>query len=473
LRSEIQVSRFGAVRNIALAAVVVGSALSGSVGAETLDGALVKAYLNNPDINQQRAAVRAADEEVPKASSGFRPKINAEADSPLIEDTHRTTTAQTGAPLTSPFDAPKRRGFSLKADETLWNADRTLNSVRREESRVMAARERLRNTEQNVLMDGVNAYMNVMRDTAILALDRAHVQVLEERVQESKDRFAAGEVTYTDVAQAEAALAGAQATAYAAQSTLITSIADYRRAIGEEPRSLAPVKALQKPLPETLYQAVVTSQAEHPAILGALHGVDAAALEVKVVEGQLYPTVDLVGLVDRRYNVATAVVPTFPLTATAGVQASAPIYDAAAYASTRQAKEVVGEREFQTDQQRDRVRAAVVSAWGRYENAPGILKAAKALVEAAELALKGTREEAKLGQRTTFDELVAEQALLRARIRLVSAQRDEVVASYAVMSAIGRLSTANLGLAVAQYDPMVHFDQVKDKWFGLRTPDGR
>ena len=153
---------------------------------------------------------------------------------------------------------------------------------------------------------------------------------------------------------------------------------------------------------------------------------------------------------------------------------SVPIYDGGkTYASARQAKEQLSQQELQTDLQRDKVRAAVVSAWGRNENAAGIIVAARAQVAFAELALTGMREEAKLGQRTTFDELRAEQALLQARIQLVSAQRDQIVASYALLSAIGRLSTAGLGLPVDVYNPAVHFDQVKDKWFGLRTPDGR
>ena len=153
---------------------------------------------------------------------------------------------------------------------------------------------------------------------------------------------------------------------------------------------------------------------------------------------------------------------------------SVPIYDGGeTYAAARQAKEQLGQQELQTDLQRDKVRAGVVSAWGRNENAAGIIVAARAQVASAELALAGMREEAKLGQRTTFDELRAEQALLQARIQLVSAQRDQIVASYALLSAIGRLSPTALGLAVDLYDPAVHFDQVKDKWFGLRTPDGR
>jgi outer membrane protein len=443
---------------------------SGALRAETIGGALVKAYFNNPDINQQRAAVRASDENVPKATAGYRPTVSAEGDA-SVQQLNSDFPVSAGG-VTSVFSKP--RGYGLTVNQNLWNGDRTFNSVRQAESGVMAARETLRNTEQNVLQDGVTFYMNVLRDTAILALDRNNVEVLQEQLRQTKDRFTVGEVTRTDVAQAEASLAGAQATALAAQSTLQASVANYRQTIGEEPKNLAPVKALDKELPKTLTEAIAISQVEHPAIVGSLHGVDAAALNVKVIEGALLPTVGLTGQVSQRYDLSGFALPSRTLTASLVGQITVPIYDGGTtYASTRQAKEQLGQQELQTDLQRDKVRAAVVSAWGMNENSVGIIRSAKAQVAAAEIALAGIREEAKVGQRTTFDVLTAQQTLLNARVQLVSAQHDQVVASYAVLSAVGRLSTANLGLAATQYDPKVHFDQVKDKWFGLRTPDGR
>jgi outer membrane protein len=462
--------RFGPVRRVAFAAALAGILLNGGpLQAETIGGALVKAYFKNPDINQQRAAVRATDENVPKATAGYRPTVTAEGDA-SVQQSNGGLPAPGG-----PFSIYSRpRGYGLTVNETLWNGNRTDNSVREAESGVMAARETLRNTEQNVLLDGVTFYMNVLRDSAILGLDRNNVDVLQEQLRQTRDRFTVGEVTRTDVAQAEASLAGAQATALAAQSTLQTSIANYRQTIGDEPKNLDPVKALDKPLPKTLVDALAISQVEHPAIVGSLHGVDAAELNIKVIEGALYPTVGLTGQISQRFDVSGTAVPNNAFTASLMGQISIPIYDGGAtYASTRQAKEQLGQQELQTDLQRDKVRAAVVSAWGVNENSVAIIRSAKAQVAAAEIALAGIREEAKVGQRTTFDVLTAQQTLLNARVQLVSAQHDQVVASYAVMSAIGRLSTANLGLAATQYDPKVHFDQVKDKWFGLRTPDGR
>ena len=281
-------------------------------------------------------------------------------------------------------------------------------------------------------------------------------------------------MTRTDVAQAEASLAGARATALGAQSQLQASLANYRQAIGDDPKSLSPVAPLTRQLPKALPEAIAISQLEHPAIVAMLHGVDAAALQVKIAEGALYPTVGLTGQVTKRFDVSGDPVGSQALTESLMGQITIPIWDGGAtYAGARQAKEQLGQTELQTDLQRDKVRAAVVAAWGANENSSGVLRAARAEVQAAEVALAGVREEAKVGQRTTLDVLNAQQALLNARVQLVTAQHDSVVNSYSLLSAVGRLSIQTLGLAVPEYDPRVHFDQVKNKLWGVRTPDGK
>jgi outer membrane protein len=440
----------------------------GPANAETIGGAIAKAYLNNPDINQQRAGVRASDENIPKANAGFLPTVNGQA-SDSFSDTHFGEPGANGVIISHP------RGYGLTLNENIWNGNRTINGVRQAESSVLAAREQLRNTEQNVLLNAVTFYMNVLRDSAILSLNRANVDVLREQLRQTQDRFNVGEVTKTDVAQAQASLAGAEAQALSAQSTLQSSIASYRQTIGDEPKSLAPVKPLDRVLPKNLQDAVAISQAEHPAIVGALHGVDAAELNVKVVEGALLPTLSAQVQVGQQWDSSSLpAIPNHVFNTTAVAQLTIPIYQGGAeYASTRQAKEQLSQTELQADQQRDAVRAAVVSAWWLFSVSPAVIKSSKAQVDAAAVALAGVREEAKVGQRTTLDVLNAQQTLLNARVQLVSAEHDQVVASYSLLSAIGRLSTVNLGVTVAQYDPRVHFDQVKDKWFGLRTPDGK
>ena len=455
----------GALAIVAFAAL---GAASGSIArAESLAGALAKAYLNNPDINQQRAALRAIDEGVPKAESGYRPNVTLNGEL----GTQYTNAATPGSKTLNATTFP--RDVSLSVTENLWNGNRTENGVRQAESNVLGSREQLRNTEQNTLQDASRFYMDVLRDTAILNLDTNNVEVLVEQLRQTRDRFAVGEVTRTDVAQAEASLAQGRSAALTAQSNLRASIASFRRVIGEDPRMLEPGRPVERGLPKTLEAAIAISQIEHPSIQAALHGVDAAELNVKVLEGALYPTINLVGTVTEGVEVQ-GVPNSTQFSASLLGQLSVPIYDGGlTYANIRQAKEQLGQTRLQVDLQRDIVRAAVVSAWGVYANSKAQIESAQAQVSASEIALNGVREEAKVGQRTTLDVLNAQQTLLNARVSLVTAQHDQVVASYALLSAIGRLSVDVLALRAARYDASIHFDQVKDKWWGLRTPDGR
>jgi outer membrane protein len=355
----------------------------------------------------------------------------------------------------------------------VFNGNRTLNSIRQAESQVFGAREQLRNTEQNTLLSGLTAYMDVLEDTAILGLDNNNVDVLKEQLRETRDRFTVGEVTRTDVAQAEASLAQGQGTALSAVATLQAAVARYRQFIGDQPTSLAPVKPLVRPIPKTLPEAVSISQIEHPAISGSLHGVDAAELQVKIAESALYPSVGLTASFTNQYD-SGGTPGLHQLSGQIAGQITIPIYQGGAeYAATRQAKESLSQQEIQTDSLRNQVRQAVVAAWGLNEAAVGVVRAARASVSANEVALTGVREEAKVGQRTTLDVLNAQQALLQARTTLVQAEHDQVVDSYSLLSAMGRLNIPTLGLAVAEYDPRVHFDQVKSKWIGLRTPSGQ
>ncbi len=233
------------------------------------------------------------------------------------------------------------------------------------------------------------------------------------------------------------------------------------------------MKPIAKPLPKTLPEAITISQVEHPAIVASLHGVDAALLQIKIAESALYPTASVTGQIGQNFDVErTPGLRAF--SASIVGQITIPIYQGGAeYATTRQAKESLSQAGIDTDSKRNQVRAAVVSAWGANQASVGVVRAARAAVSANEVALAGVREEAKVGQRTTLDVLNAQQALLNARVQLVSAEHDEVVNSYSLLSAIGRLNVPTLGLAVAEYDPRVHFDQVKNKWIGLRTPDGK
>jgi outer membrane protein len=449
--------------------------------AESMSSALARAYQANPDLNQQRAGVRAQDENIPRATAAYRPTVSATAQygfSSLRENGGSAVAgggglAGTGSSSQQFEYNTEPATLGLSVTETIFNGNRNYNGVRQAESNVLGARETLRNTEQTVLQDGATAYMNVLRDTAILDLRKNNIIVLEEQLRQTRDRFNVGEVTRTDVAQAASSLASARADYFTAQANLETSIAEYHQVIGVDPTRLDPARSVEGLLPSTMQDAIDVSLAEHPSVVAALHAVDAAALQVKLVEGELYPTLSVVGSVSQNYNYEG-----YPglrvFNGSVMGQLSVPIYTGGEVdARARQAKELLSQAELQSDLQRDAVRATVVTDWGLLDTAKAVIKSDEAAVKAAEIALEGVREEARVGQRTTLDILNAQQTLLNARVALVSAQRDRVVASYATLAAIGELSAASISLDVQQYDPSVHFDQVKDKWFGLRTPDGR
>ena len=438
---------------------------------ETIGGALTKAYLNNPDINAQRAQVRAYDEYIPQANAGYLPTVSANLNAGVSDTYYQDEGALAGSPSHSGL---LPRGYGVTVQENLFNGNQTFNTVRARESAVLGQREQLRYTEQNTLLNALTYYMNVMRDTATLDLNRSNVEVLKEQLRQTRDRFNVGEVTRTDVAQAEAALAQAQSQYLQAQSTLQASIASYRQVIGDPPTSLAPVSPVNRLLPTTLPSAIAVSQVENPAITAQLHGIDASLLQVKIAEGALYPTVGIQASLTKSFDYTGLPAGSKVLNGSILGSINIPIYDGGkTFATIRQATEQVTQQELTTDSQRDKVRQAVVAAWWLNQNAVGVLRAARAQVQAAEVALAGVREEAKVGQRTTLDVLNAQQTLLQARLALVTAQHDQVVDSYSLLSAVGRLSMKILGIGVAEYDPRTHFDLVKTKQFGVRTPDGR
>ena len=448
-------------------AVCVALLAPASARAESISGALAKAYSFSPDLNQQRAATRANDESVPQATAGFRPTVtgSVQASELRTETMFRGTSGET---KTFP------RTAQISVQQTLYNGNRTANGVRRAESAVLQSRENLRQSEQTILANAAQAYMNVLRDTALLKLQQNNVEVLQQQLKQTQDRFQVGEVTRTDVAQSEAALALGQANSFTAQSTLQNSLAVYRQLVGVPPRNLDPARPLEGLLPKSLQDAISLSQSEHPAIQAALHSVDAAALAVKVQEGALYPTVSVQGTFGQSRDISTSSLGLKSTSAQATANLSVPIYDGGStYAGIRQAKETLSQQRLVADQQREAVRAQVVSAWGAYQNTKFVIQSFESQVRANEIALNGVREEAKVGQRTTLDVLTAQQTLLSSRVNLITAQRDRVVNSYLLLSAVGKLSAGTLGLGVTTYDPTVHYDQVKDKWWGVRTPDGR
>ncbi len=470
--------------NVGKAVVMLAMVLSSSIRAETMAGALARAYVNNPEIGQQRAALRAIDENMPKARAGWLPMIGATtyAGRSYLYQRDPPPRQTTPDPGVDPADdeslKPPRgqkfrafpRGYGLTLNQPVFDGFKTLNGVRQAEAQIFGGREDLRGVEQDVLMATATAYMDVLRDTAILGLRGSNVRVLEEQVKQTRLRGAVGQATEADVAQAEAALAQGRSDLSAARGALQASMATYRRLVGVEPRALQAAAGVESLLPKSVDRAVEIGLQEHPAIASALHGADAAAFGVKLAESALYPNASISGAVNRDLDVESMSGKKSFAAAIFG-QINVPIYSGGMdYASIRQAKEQAGQARLMADLQRNQVRAAIVTAWAQLQAAKAQIGATRATVVAAEVALKGIRGEAVVGQRTTFDILTAQRMLLDARVGHVTAQRDRVVASYAALAAFGRLTASGLGLAAQSYDPTRHFDLVKGRLFGADVP---
>ncbi len=460
-----------------LLAAPVTIAASTAVSADTLEWALVQAYQNNPSLNAQRAALRAADENVPQALSGYRPKLSVTASGGYnYQSVLSHSVNQQVFPNSVSYNNTSAnfasRGVGATATQTLYNGFQTANRTRQAESQVMGARETLRVTEQQVLLDAATAYMNLLRDQAIVDLNRRNVEVLTEQLKQTRDRFNVGEVTRTDVAQAESRLAAGRSALLGAVSNYVTSQANYRRVIGVNPGRLDPGTPVDRLSPPVLARAITEGETQSPSVLAAMYGVDVAELAVKVSEGALYPNLGLTASVQKQWD------PLFNINKETNIsilgQLTVPIYQGGTeYSAIRQSKETLGQQRLNLDVNRDQARATVVQSWGQLDAAKAQIEATTAQVNAAEIALNGVREEARVGQRTTLDVLNAQQELVNARVALVTAQHDRVVASYTLLAAVGGLSMPRLGLNVMIYDPQVHYQQVRDAWIGVRVPDGR
>lgn len=464
------------------ALLLVGSA--GASNAESLRGALAKAYANNQDLNVARAQLRATDENVPQARAGLRPTVTGIG---------RASAARSRTTFGDNLEREKQRTGALtggiQINQVIFDGFQTPNNVNAAQATVRASQKNLENTVQNTLLNTVTVYMNVRRDREIAAFRRQSLAFLNEQVRAADARFEVGEGTRTDVAQAQAEQALATALLNTALAQVASSEAQYLDVIGDPPGQLEPGTLPGKSaFPGSVAQAIAVSQSEHPAIQATQFAVDAASFQVKSAEGARLPTLSLNGQIDNSYSLSDStpdtslpgvgrtldVVTQNQVSGTVQAQLSVPIYQGGLVASqVRQAKEVLGQRRIEVDGTRDQVRSAVATAWAQRQAAEANVTGYRAQVAAAQLALNGVVEERNVGQRTTLDVLNAQSDVITAQILLAGAQRDAVVAAYTLTSAVGRLSPERLALAVDSYDPEEHYQQVQDKWYGLRTPDGR
>ncbi len=444
----------------------------GATRAESLHDALRSAYKHNPRLDAERANLRATDEGVPQAKSNYRPLLSATADSAVTQ----TNTSPDPIGVRTGEGRSYPAGYAINLNQQIFRGFRTRNAVNAAEARVRAGRETLRSTEQAVLLEAVTAYMNVVRDAAIVRLRENNVRVLSRDLKATQDRFSVGEVTRTDVAQSRARRAGAVSELDLARANLKASRANYEQVIGRKPGRLRGASPPYRLLPKSLSVARTRAERENPDVVSALYNEQAARYDVSEIAGELLPTLNLDASYSNRYlgggDTSTVQTETGTVVGTLTV----PLYQRGAVSSrVRQAKHIHVRTLQLVEEARTQSRESAIAAWAQLNASRAQVKSAQTQVEANRIALSGVREEEKVGQRTLLDVLDAEQELLNSQVDLVSVRRDLVVNSYTVLSTTGRLTAQDMRLASKIYDPEAHYGEVRRKWFGISIThsDGR
>ncbi|MEO5335531.1 MAG: TolC family outer membrane protein [Magnetospirillum sp. WYHS-4] len=428
--------------------------------AQSLEEALVSAYANNPTLQAQRAKVRSTDEGVPQALANWRPKISV--DGSVASQAYYNYAATAGTTAYGQHRDPKSVGASLT--QSLFRGFRTLNETDRAELKVLAERARLASTEQDILSKAATSYLDVVREQATLELNRGNEQVLRRQLEAARDRFRVGEITRTDVHQAEARVAKAQADRIQAENNLEASRATYANYVGEAAGKLAR-PGMPTDLPVSKDEALKVATVAYPLVQAA--ELDSAASDkyVDVVRGELMPSLDLSAKASKDYD--SSAEDNRINTLEGKLTLTVPLYEkGSVYSRLREAKQLAAQDRHKTDKERRDAREKAVRAWEQLESARARVDSYGAQIRASEIALEGVEKEAAVGSRTVLDVLDAEQEVLDAKVNLVKAQRDELVAIFDLKAAMGQLTAEKLNLRAAIYNPLAHYNEVRDKWFG-------
>jgi outer membrane protein len=453
----------GRVASIAAAVLLPACLLGGApASAQTLTEALAYAYNNNPQLLAQRAALRAADEGVPQALSGWKPTVNFTGAAGFT----RGGFTQTKGAATQ-FSSFTTRSLDLQVTQQVYSGGRTEAQTRQAINTVQAARAQTLSVETSVLQSVTQAYLDVVRDQTLVEVNRNNEQVLRKQLEATRDRFRVGEVTRTDVAQAESSLAQATASRISSEGTLEVSRAGYMRAVGHPPGRLT-LPRERPALPATREEALSLAANDNFNVISAGFTEKAARDNIDVVRSSLLPQISITGDLNRNYGASFTLQNARTDTASVTARMTMPLYEGGAvYSQTRQAEQTVGQRRSQVDDSR---RAAVQSAtqgWETLQSSRAAIASFGAAVRAAQIALEGTQQEALVGSRTVLDVLIAEQQLFTTQSQLVTAQHDAALAEFNLAAAVGRLIAPELRLPVHLYDMDKHYRSVKDKWAGF------
>src|SRR5882724_57450 len=445
-------------------AALVALALSlaaATASAETLKEALATAYANNPTLQAARAQLRQVDEQVPQALSNWRPTVDAEGS--IGKEWERDTFK---GPTNDKANSREPKSASLNLTQPIYRGGRTVAQRDQAENLVSAGRAQLSSVEQQILLRAVTAYVDVLRDLRVLDLTKNNHDVIAEQLKATRARFDVGEVTKTDVSQAEARLAQAVADQIQARGNLTSSRAAFRQIIGTPPGKLD-VPELPGGLPGGEEEAIALSD-NTPTVGEAVFLERASRDGTDVVFGELLPTISIVGQVGASDEISNERLSSG--TASISAQVVIPLYQAGGVESrVRESKQLTAQRRQELDEARRQATQDATTGWEALETARAQIESFAAEVESNKTALDGVRQEQQVGLRTVLDVLDAQQEVLTSEVSLVTARRDTIVAAYQTLAAVGKLTAADLQLPVEVYDPQKHYREVRDKWWGLNA----
>lgn len=456
----ITMDRWGQMffRGIIISAAVICLVGAPPVYADDFADALAATYQSNPQIKAARERVKTSDESVNQAFSGFRPSIESNYDRGRARSSFGT----------ADWNYADTTNKQLTITQPIFEGGRTLAGFKAAKERVKAAQADLHATTQQVLFNAVTAYAEIVEKQSVLELSRKNVDVLAKQLDATQLRFKVGELTRTDVAQAESRMARAEADKHQAEGDLKSARATFERVVGYPAGKILDVPLTPPGLPTGLEEARTLAEHMSPVLLGAMFREKAADADIRTQEGRLLPSVTLQGGMSRRDGSATLNGTTSSDNDSLTMNVSIPLYQSGAeYSRVRAAKSQLQEAKFNALDARNNSIENVTRSWEDYRAAIAVIEASKQAIKASETALQGVRQENEFGVRTVLDVLDAEQEVFSNRVALVRAQKNLTVQSYRLLASVGRLIPQTLNLNVEVYDPKDHYDDVKYKTIGF------
>lgn len=450
------------MKKIGLLAMFLAMSSALPSNADTLETALAKAYENNPALKSVRASTMAVDENVALAKSGYRPTLSIDGG---YSETNISTNDRINGNATKDVDGYNRI-LSATISQPIFSGFKTINSVSSAKSYVKAAQASLMNTEQNVLLSASIAYLDVLRDEAIVKLQKNNEKLLKKELDETRERFKVGEVTTTDVSQAEASYASAQSQRISAEGNLEASKAIYEQIIGVAPKDVKDPQNIEKLFPKSMEEALKYAESNNFSVIAAKQNLKAKKYDVKATRGDLLPSVNAYATAQtiKAENYMYDKNPTTDAVEV-GVNFSVPLYNAgASRAKIRQSKYYQRQAREDLMNAEDKLRSDITSYWEYLSANKAKIKSVKSQIKAYQVALDGVREEESLGNRTVLDVLNQYQFLLNSEVEEVTTRHDYYVSGLGLLQAMGKLTAKDLKLDVELYDANAKYKETKGKW---------